>query len=233
MVLDKNIRLIDSPGVVFDDKENAGAGAVLRNCVDADSISDPVPAVEELLNRATVESIMMTYNVPAFPKGDVMTFLAMAARSKGKVLKGGIPDKVMAARMVLKDWNKGKIPYYSVPPSSDGMAVDVSGGGGEAVLVSGFSEEFDVNKILAAHDAELMEGLEEKDEMDFVAVSSGAVEGGKNADRVLNYLKGDEDEDSSEGSDEDMEEDEDDVIAANKCMEDPKISILVTKLMQC
>jgi nuclear GTP-binding protein len=176
--------------------------------------------VEELLNRATVESIMMTYNVPAFPKGDVMTFLAMAARSKGKVLKGGIPDKVMAARMVLKDWNKGKIPYYSVPPSSDGMAVDVSGGGGEAVLVSGFSEEFDVNKILAAHDAELMEGLEEKDEMDFVAVSSGAVEGGKNADRVLNYLKGDEDQDSSEGSDEDMEEDEDDAVAANKRMED-------------
>jgi nuclear GTP-binding protein len=220
VVLDKNIRLIDSPGVVFDDEENAGAGAVLRNSVDADSISDPVPAVEELLNRATVESIMMTYNVPAFPKGDVMTFLAMAARSKGKVLKGGIPDKVMAARMVLKDWNKGKIPYYSVPPSSDGMAVDVSGGGGEAVLVSRFSEEFDVNKILAAHDAELMEGLEEKDEMDFVAVSSGAVEGGKNADRVLNYLKGDEDQDSSEGSDEDMEEDEDDAVAANKRMED-------------
>jgi hypothetical protein len=33
-------------------------------------------------------------------------------------------------------------------------------------------------------------------------------------------LKGDEDQDSSEGSDEDMEEDEDDAVAANKRMED-------------
>jgi nuclear GTP-binding protein len=47
-----------------------------------------------------------------------MTFLAMVARTKGRVLQGGIPDKVMAARLVLKDWNRGKIPYYSVPPTT-------------------------------------------------------------------------------------------------------------------
>jgi nuclear GTP-binding protein len=215
VVLDKNIRLIDSPGVVFDDDDGEqGAGAVLRNSVDADSIADPIPAIEELLNRATMESIMMTYNVPMFPKGDVMTFLAMAARSKGKVLKGGIPDKIMAARMVLKDWNKGKIPYFSVPPADSSMAMET---GGKATIVSQFSDEFDVNKILAAHDAELMEGLEEKDEMDFVQVNSASVKYGKNnASKVLNYLQG---EGGSEGdSDEDMDEDDD--VAANNRMED-------------
>ena len=219
VVLDKNIRLIDSPGVVFDDEDGEqGAGAVLRNSVDADSISDPIPAIEELLNRATMESIMMTYNVPAFPKGDVMTFLAMAARSKGKVLKGGIPDKIMAARMVLKDWNKGKIPFYSVPPADNGMAVD-GAAGSEVKVVSQFSEEFDINKIMAAHDAELMEGLEERDEMDFVQVNSASINDGKNASNVLNYLTK-EDNDESESSDEDMEEDDEDEVAANNRMED-------------
>jgi nuclear GTP-binding protein len=140
--------------------------------------------------------------------------LAMAARSKGKVLKGGIPDKIMAARMVLKDWNKGKIPYFSVPPADSSMAMET---GGKATIVSQFSDEFDVNKILAAHDAELMEGLEEKDEMDFVQVNSASVKYGKNnASKVLNYLQG---EGGSEGdSDEDMDEDDD--VAANNRMED-------------
>ncbi|KAL3791079.1 hypothetical protein HJC23_012064 [Cyclotella cryptica] len=230
VVLDKNIRLIDSPGVVFDDDEDGtskcGAGAVLRNSVDADSIPDPIPAVEELLSRATMESIMMTYNIPAFPKGDVMTFLAMAARSKGKVLKGGIPDKVMAARMVLKDWNKGKIPYYSIPPSDGSMVVEGAAGGGDAVIVAKFSEEFDVNKILAAHDAELMNGLEDRDEMDFVQVNSLPVnDDGKSAAMVLTYLtttqSNDEEDDSEDGSGDEMEEDdEDDAIAANNRMEE-------------
>jgi nuclear GTP-binding protein len=211
VVLDKNVRLVDSPGVVFDDDDSkSGAGAILRNSVDADSISDPIPAVEELLSRATMESLMMTYNVPAFPKGDVMTFLSMAARAKGKVLKGGVPDKIMAARLVLKDWNKGKIPYFSSPPAEDSMDDDGESGTNKsaAKVVSSFSDEFDVSKIFEAHDAELMAGLEEKDEMDFVQVSSrapGFKQSGKKADKVLQYLKSEE---GSDSDDDGMEEDE-------------------------
>lgn len=212
VVLDKNIRLIDSPGVVFDDSDgNDGASAVLRNSIDADSVKDPIPAIRELLERASAESIMMTYSIPQFPKGDVMTFLAMAARSKGKVLKGGVPDKIMAARMVLRDWNKGKIPYYSVPPPSESAAA--SGQDGSVTRVSEFGKEFDLNDIMAAHDKELMEGLDERDEMDFVQVNSANVGDGKgDASGVLDYLT------KEEGGDEDdvMEEDVDDVAANDR-----------------
>mmetsp|Transcript_42450 Transcript_42450/g.89140 ORF Transcript_42450/g.89140 Transcript_42450/m.89140 type:complete len:552 (-) Transcript_42450:115-1770(-) len=218
VVLDKNIRLIDSPGVVFDDdSDKSGAGAILRNGIDADSIEDPIPAIQELLGRCTMESLMMTYNVPAFPKGTagVMTFLAMVARTKGRVLKGGIPDKIMAARSVIHDWNKGKIPYYSVPPNDkQKMAVDGNnnGGDGGAKVVSQFSEEFDISKILEAHDKELMEGLDDVDEMDFVQMNSNsqsARDGKKEgADQVLDYLtKGNDDENSTD--DDNMEEDKD------------------------
>jgi len=219
VVLDKNIRLIDSPGVVFDDDTSKlGAGAILRNGIDADSIDDPIPAIQELLERCTMESLMMTYNVPAFPQGPegVMTFLAMVARTKGRVLKGGIPDKTMAARLVLKDWNKGKIPYYSVPPNDNSSDVDMSGagassGGSDAKIVSKFSEEFDINKIMEEHDKELMEGLQDVDEMDFVQMNS-TVQATNNqdvkrggADTVLNYLT----KDQGDSSDDDMDEEED------------------------
>ena len=50
VVLDGSIRLIDSPGVVFDDGDS-GAGAVLRNSVDPDSVRDPMPAMQSLLGR--------------------------------------------------------------------------------------------------------------------------------------------------------------------------------------
>jgi len=179
VILDRSIRLVDSPGVVFDDAA-ACAGAVLRNGVDADTIADPVASVQELLGRCTMESLMMAYNVPAFPRGPegVMVFLAMVARAKGRVLKGGIPDKIMAGRLVLRDWNRGKIPYYSAPPKEQLLAACSAGRKDDvesAKIVSHFGEEFDVNKIFEAHDKELMEGLKEVDEMDFVQMNSNLV----------------------------------------------------------
>ena len=75
VVLDRNVRLLDCPGVVFDDKS-----AMLGNCVDAESVDDPLPAVGALLKRCNHNSILMTYNIPNFPSGDVMMFLAMVAR---------------------------------------------------------------------------------------------------------------------------------------------------------
>ncbi|KAL7548545.1 hypothetical protein ACHAWF_011836 [Thalassiosira exigua] len=210
VVLDKNIRLIDSPGVVFDDdKVKSGAGAILRNGLDADSIEDPIPAIQDLLARCTMESLMMTYSIPAFPRGaaGVMTFLAMVARSKGRVLKGGVPDKIMAARGVIKDWNQGKIPYYSTPPEERAdMAVDAGAvpTGGDAKIVSSFSEEFDVNKILEAHDEAMMEGLNDVDEMDFVQMASSHCDA-KNGSvgEVLDYLTKNGEEDGEESSMED------------------------------
>lgn len=192
VVLDRNVRLLDSPGVVFDDRS-----AMLGNCVDAESIDDPIPPVEALLKRCNHASLLMTYNIPNFPPGDVMMFLAMVARSYGRVLKGGIPDKVAAARAVLKDWNNGKIPFYTAPPQDAGRP-DV---GGDAVIVTKFGKEFDLSKF----DEEVMKGLKETDEMDFVKLEDGdkAIAMGDASREAVDYF-------AKAGSDDDgMEEDSD------------------------
>lgn len=43
-------------------------------------------------------------------------FLTQLAKLSGKLLKGGDPDLNIAARMVLFDWQRGKIPYFTLPP---------------------------------------------------------------------------------------------------------------------
>merc|ERR1711976_113573 len=38
--------------------------------------------------------------------------------------KGGDPDTVAVGKMVLNDWQRGKLPYFSYPPSGDSENVD-------------------------------------------------------------------------------------------------------------
>ena len=43
-------------------------------------------------------------------------FLAQLAQASGKLVKGGEPDLNTAAKMVLYDWQRGKIPFFCLPP---------------------------------------------------------------------------------------------------------------------
>jgi nuclear GTP-binding protein len=198
VVLDRNVRLLDSPGVVFDDRT-----ALLGNCVDAESIHDPIPPVHALLQRCNPESLIMAYNIPAFPQGDTMVFLGMVAKSYGRVLKGGIPDKIGAARSVLKDWNHGKIPYYTVPPKDAEPKVQKGG----AVIVSNFGAEFDLSKF----DDEVLQSLKESDAMDFVALEDNSPSGemGEKSQELATYLQNDGDSDEMEDDNDDEDEEED------------------------
>ncbi|CAM9482545.1 unnamed protein product [Sphacelaria rigidula] len=54
--LDKTVKLLDCPGIVFDDSD-AGA-TLLRNCVNAEAMEDPTPAVAAVLKRCQVAQLM-------------------------------------------------------------------------------------------------------------------------------------------------------------------------------
>ena len=197
VVLDRNVRLLDCPGVVFNDKSS------LLGCVDADSIDDPVPPVEAILQRCDHASLLMTYNIPSFPDGNVMVFLAMVAKSHGRVLKGGIPDKISAARTVLRDWNSGKIPYYTKPPQDTVMAAADSNSKKTAVIVSKMSKELNLEKW----DAEVMNSLKDRDELDFVQLKEGPRASSLMDVDAVKFLKGDDNNDDSEeeSDDDDMD----------------------------
>jgi hypothetical protein len=52
---------------------------------------------------------------------DATDFLTQLARASGKLGRGGEPDLNTTAKMVLHDWQRGKIPFFELPP---GYTVD-------------------------------------------------------------------------------------------------------------
>ncbi|KIY44465.1 P-loop containing nucleoside triphosphate hydrolase protein, partial [Fistulina hepatica ATCC 64428] len=171
--LERGMRIIDSPGVVFDDdnyddgKSGSKKGSVLlRNVVKVEDVEDPIAVVEEILVRTEQALLRKIYNLPQF--GSTLEFLTMLALSAGKLLKGGTPDINAAARHVLTDWNHQKIPYFSVPPtvhpsslpslvSAPGNAPPQIAPGAENVgsvqIVSQFSKPFTLNGLFGSADA--------------------------------------------------------------------------------
>ncbi|KAI8913542.1 P-loop containing nucleoside triphosphate hydrolase protein [Gorgonomyces haynaldii] len=141
--LDKNIKLIDSPGIVFSKSTNAedSAQVLLRNCVKVEQLEDPVAPVELIVSRCDVEQLTQIYSIPYF--SGTQEFLRLVARQRGKLKRGGIPDLNSAARSVIQDWNQGRIPFYTIPPKA-GVAVEshVS-----SAIVSSWSKEFQLPDI--------------------------------------------------------------------------------------
>jgi ribosome biogenesis GTPase A len=46
---------------------------------------------------------------------DVESFLTKIALMSGRLLKGGEPDLSTVAKMVLNDFQRGKLPFYTLP----------------------------------------------------------------------------------------------------------------------
>lgn len=119
--VEKGIRIVDSPGVIFDEydgeaEERQKAGVLLRNVVRVEDVTDPVGLVGQILKRTEPETIQRIYNLPAF--SDAAEFLTMLSLASGRLGKGGAPDMLRTARQVLLDWNHQKIPYFSIPPKT-------------------------------------------------------------------------------------------------------------------
>jgi nuclear GTP-binding protein len=58
-----------------------------------------------------------------------MEFLQHLALRLGRLRKGGVPNVEAAARIVLNDWNCGKISYYCQPPATHTMPTHIKAGG--------------------------------------------------------------------------------------------------------
>lgn len=139
IILDKNVKLLDCPGIVFSKGDNGESAAelLLRNCIKVELLEDPISPVELIVGRCQKEQLMEMYDMPPFE--DVNDFLVQFARQRGKLKKGGIPDIFSAARLILNDWNTGKIPFYTIPPATHHTPASA------ASVVEGWSREFDID----------------------------------------------------------------------------------------
>jgi nuclear GTP-binding protein len=109
----KRIFLIDCPGIVYpaDDDETE---IVLKGVVRVENVPQPEQYIAELLKRVKKEYILKTYAIDDYTTDE--EFLEKLARKFGKLLKGAEPDVQTVAKMVLNDYQRGKLPHYVTPP---------------------------------------------------------------------------------------------------------------------
>nr|XP_019012172.1 nuclear GTP-binding protein [Kwoniella pini CBS 10737]OCF50953.1 nuclear GTP-binding protein [Kwoniella pini CBS 10737] len=124
VVLDKGVKILDCPGVVLEDIGRAMDGEegkrkqaeiMLRNCIKAELVEDPISPVEVILTKVDPAQLQKLYNIP--PYDSVRDFLIKIALVRGRLGKGGIPDIEGSAVQILRDWNSGKILYFTNPPA--------------------------------------------------------------------------------------------------------------------
>ena len=213
----RTIRLIDTPGLAFqnsqaaaeedqeeandDDKEARDERRALdilhRNRGRIDKLKDPKAAASQIIARASYEDLMLFYNLPAFVKGNVDSFLTGLARSQRLVKKRGEPDLAGACRIVLRDWNTGRFPWYAMPEASS-SSPDKK----KSKQASSAESAEEVLEKLQSRKEKMMSG-------GIVKMAPGAVETRK-VELTAGWVE-DEEEDEDEDDDEDVVVGEEDV----------------------
>ena len=124
IILDNNIRLLDCPGIVMSNNENN----ILYNIIRTEDIKEPIEVVSKILKKIEQEYFLKTYNLDiSILKGSELTvekIIYLVGEKMKKYKKGGIVDLDKSARIIINDWNLGKLKYYSVPPGIDKKIYD-------------------------------------------------------------------------------------------------------------
>jgi len=115
ITLMRRVFLIDCPGVVPPTDESE-CEIVLKGVTRSERLPSPEDYIEEVLKRSRREFIVRTYGIHSWENHE--DFLNQLAIKNGRLLKKGEPDMRTAARMVLNDWQRGKLPYYTEPPKA-------------------------------------------------------------------------------------------------------------------
>lgn len=136
ITLTRRIYLIDCPGIVpTSAKSDSQTSTVLKGVVRISNLPTPSEHIPALLRRVKPVYIARTYGIPLpsssassdptanedggapVSRGwDAEELLEKLARMKGRLLKGGEPDREGVAKILLEDWVRGRIPFFVGPP---------------------------------------------------------------------------------------------------------------------
>lgn len=119
ITLMKRIYLIDCPGVVPPSNNDSPEDILLRGVVRVENVENPEQYIAAVLQKTKPQHIQRTYDIGGFETAT--DFLQLLARKGGRLLKGGEADIDGAAKMVLNDFIRGKIPWFTPSPVVEGQ----------------------------------------------------------------------------------------------------------------
>ncbi|KAF7197237.1 Nucleolar GTP-binding protein 2 [Pseudocercospora fuligena] len=204
ITLMKRIYLIDCPGIVPPSVTDTPEDILLRGVVRVENVENPAQYIPAVLSRCKRHHLERTYAMKWTSSADEkefleksekertqegITFLEALARKGGRLLKGGEADMDGVAKMVLNDFLRGKIPWFTPPPVVEGEDAKEKDGSRDEKL--GFThkkrkfEESEAAKEEAENEAsendeddEDFEGFEEDGEGDEADVADAESVGG-------------------------------------------------------
>lgn len=114
ITLMKRIYLIDCPGVVPPNQNDTPQDILLRGVVRVEHVEDPEQYIPAVLAKVKKHHMERTYELTGWETH--IDFLELLARKAGRLLKGGEPDLSSVAKMVINDFMRGRIPWFTPPP---------------------------------------------------------------------------------------------------------------------
>ncbi|XP_022104220.1 large subunit GTPase 1 homolog [Acanthaster planci] len=139
--------LCDCPGLVMPSMVSSKAEMIVSGILCIDHLRDSIPPVSLVCERIPRHILNNIYGINIIkPRGGedanrtptAREFLNAYAYMRGFMTNHGIPDCPRAARVILKDYVKGKLLYCHPPPGMDAVEfqdfdrMDTSRGGGDA-----------------------------------------------------------------------------------------------------
>ena len=87
---------------------------MLKGVVRISNLEDAQEPIADVVMRVKAEYLRRAYKVPSWTDPDDF---GQIARMSGKLLKGGEEDVNAVAKTILHDWQRGRIPWFTAPPS--------------------------------------------------------------------------------------------------------------------
>lgn len=116
ITLMKKIFLIDCPGIVPPSAKDTEEDILFRGVVRVEHVTHAEQYIPGVLRRCKRQHLERTYEISGWE--NATEFIELLAKKHGRLLKGGEPDEQGIAKLVINDFNRGKIPWF-VPPPED------------------------------------------------------------------------------------------------------------------
>jgi len=112
MVRRGRLKILDTPGV-FPYEE--ASELVYKGAIRVEILDDPILHAIDLIKKLKEIKPNVLLETYGIDDDDPANFLEKLAFKRGKILKGGKPDIAEAARIILRDWQVGKIVVWREP----------------------------------------------------------------------------------------------------------------------
>lgn len=147
--IQKNVKMIDSPGILAS-PSNPAASMALRSLQVEEGQESVQEAVTALLKQYDQTQIMLQYNIPDYRNS--LEFFTLLAKKRGYLQKGGVPNSEQAATAFLTDCTGAKLSYYCRPQENPGLPTYMSD-----IVINEMKNGWDLNHLNKGNEETLKE----------------------------------------------------------------------------